>query len=98
MCGKQTSILYAVSCKLNGIKVCEEFGNTAARSMLVYFQPRKWYISGEDKIYESREESTLFFHWCIAEQPYLEAEVKNWIMDHKHNGISVSVTRPFLKW
>jgi len=60
MCGKQTSILYAVSCKLNVIRVCEESGNTAVKSMLVHFQPRKCYINGEDMIYKSREESTFF--------------------------------------
>jgi len=91
ICGKQTNILYEVSCKLNMIRVCEEFGNTAAKSMLVHFQPRECYINREDMIYKSREEST-FFHWYIAEQPYLEAELRNWIVDHKHNGIFVSVT------
>jgi len=38
------------------------------------------------------EKNQNFFHCCNAEQPYLEAELKNWVMDHKHNGISVSVT------
>lgn len=57
MCGKQTSILYAVSCKLNVIRVCEEFGNTAAKSILVHFQPRKCCFNEEDMIYKSREES-----------------------------------------
>jgi len=42
------------------IRVCEEFGNTAAKSMLVHFQPRECYIDGEDMIYKSREESTFF--------------------------------------
>ena len=56
ICGKQTSISYEVSCKLNVIRVCEEFGNIAAKSLLVHFQPRKCYTNGEDMIYKSREE------------------------------------------
>jgi hypothetical protein len=48
MYGKQTSMLYAVSFKLNVIQVCEEFGNTAAKSVLIHFKPRKYCINGED--------------------------------------------------
>ena len=46
----------------------------------------------EKTLFTRVEKNQHFFHQCIAEQPYLEAELKNWIMEHKHNRISVSVT------
>lgn len=39
--------------------------------------------------YKVREEKCLF-HTCITKLPDLEAEMKNWITDHRKKAISVS--------
>lgn len=38
------------------------------------------------------------FHTCIAEQPDMEAEVKNWVTGHRNNGISVFTKMIVVKW
>jgi hypothetical protein len=68
---------------------CEEFGNAAAESMLVHLKPRKCCINGEDKIYKGGEE---IYKSGEESTPFIDVLQNSWIMDLKHNGISVSLT------
>lgn len=62
------------------------------QEVFVHLQPRKGHLTGKTRkgITKARGKNKCCFHACISKWPNLQVEVKNWITDHRCNGISVS--------
>ena len=92
MGSKERRLSYSIAFKIKVVNYTEKHGNRAAESR--FGSPptekmiREWRKQRKNLIKAHKSKKTLCS--CAPKWPKLEEYVKNWIMDHRENGIAVS--------
>jgi len=90
---KERQLSYSIAFKIKVVNYAEKHGNWAAER---HFGPpltqkmiREWRKQRKDLIKADKSKKPL--RSCAPKWPKLEEYVKKWIIDHRKNGIAVSI-------
>jgi len=92
MGSKERRLSYSVAFKIKVMNYAEKHGNRAADrcfgSPPTEKMIREWRKQRKDLIKADKSKKTLCS--CVPKWPKFEKNIKNWIIDHRKNGIAVS--------
>src|SRR5215469_628620 len=93
MGSKERGLSYSIAFKIEVMNYAEKHGNWAAErlfgSPLTEKMVREWRKQWKDL--RKADKSKKILSSCAPKWPKLEEYVKNWIIDHRKNGIAVSM-------